>query len=145
MTLTYRKGSMFDSTAQAFAHGVNTQGVMGAGVARQIRERYPTVYSAYREHCEGGYLMPGYTLAVAVTFRNHMIYNLATQDLPGPHARLEWVESALTQMVDKALDYGDLLVAMPKIGCGIGGLNWSDVEPLVAKAATSLDIEVWEL
>ena len=136
---------MFDSNAQAFAHGVNTQGVMGAGVAAQIRERYPSIYRTYQEHCEGGYILPGDAFVMVDTFRNHAIYNLATQDLPGPHARLEWVETALTNMVDKALDYGDVFIAMPKIGCGIGGLDWDSVEPLVAKAATYLDIEVWEL
>ena len=49
--MRYVKGNILDSDADAILHQVNCQGVMGAGLAKQIRGRYPNVYEKYKNAC----------------------------------------------------------------------------------------------
>ena len=51
----YVKGNLLDSNCDYICHQVNCQGVMGSGIARQIRERWPEVYKDYYDHCNGWY------------------------------------------------------------------------------------------
>lgn len=144
MTIVHRTGDLFTTDAPALAHGVNVQGAMSGGIAAQFAKRWPGILFPYRIACGTGGLKPG-DIQVYDQPNGPLIYNLATQRLPGPDARLHWIESALatmrTDMRTRHLDR----VAMPRIGCGIGGLNWHDVEPLIALAATDITIEVWTL
>lgn len=143
--LIEKQGDLFTTTAPAIAHGVNTHGVMGAGVAKLIRARYEHVYDGYRSACLHGHLLPG---GLDVEDGGDVyIYNIASQDKPGPNARLDWlttgVRAALTHADKHDLD----VIAMPRIGCGIGGLDWDDVKPVLEAAAAEFfcDIEVWTL
>ena len=51
MSIHIINGDLFETTAKYICHQVNCKGKMGSGVAKQIRERYPEVYSAYRLEC----------------------------------------------------------------------------------------------
>ena len=53
-------GNLFDSKAQIICHQCNCQGVMGSGVAAEVKRRYPHVYKAYRKDYEQGKLRLGY-------------------------------------------------------------------------------------
>ena len=46
------KGDLLNSTADYICHCVNCQGAFGAGIARQIRRKYPNVYDAYFNYIE---------------------------------------------------------------------------------------------
>lgn len=119
-------GDLFaDTTADAIAHGCNCRGVMGAGVAAQIRRLYPDAYEAYRSACEAG------SFSLGSAQRVGRVWNLATQFDPGPFARLDAIDSAVRAMV---AEQGTGVVAMPRIGAGIGGLAWSDVRRIVTRA-----------
>ena len=57
-------GSIFDVGAQVIVHQVNCMGVMGSGVAKQVRDRFPSVFLAYHHavrtldhNCLGGCLV----------------------------------------------------------------------------------------
>lgn len=45
--ITYQDGNIFDSDAKIICHQVNTYGVMGAGIAAEVKERFPEVYTEY--------------------------------------------------------------------------------------------------
>lgn len=144
--LTLRQGDLFFSGARAVAHGVNIRGFMGAGVAKEFRVRYPSMYEEYRELCLGGGLRAGQMFPWLNPRDGNWVYNLASQDEPGRYARLEWVESSVRAMVDHASVHGVGMVAMPCIGCGIGGLGWPEVERVlsrVARDSVSVHLEVW--
>lgn len=49
MAVVIKEGNVFDSDAKIICHQVNCQGVMGSGVAKEVRERYPKVYEQYHE------------------------------------------------------------------------------------------------
>jgi O-acetyl-ADP-ribose deacetylase (regulator of RNase III) len=143
--LVERDGNLFDSTADAYAHGVNTKGLMGAGIAVSFKRAYPEMYAEYKDICKTSRLSPGSLFTYRAPDR--VIYNIASQDNPGRHARLEWVESGLVCALGRAAEDGVGLLAMPRIGCGIGGLAWDDVRDIIEHYATTtpVDIEVWTL
>lgn len=122
------EGDLFAVPARAIGHGVNCKGVMGAGIARPIREKFPEMYEAYKEECKSGRLKPGGVFPWYEEASDLWIYNMASQDKPGPDARLTWLAEAAASTLEHASKQGIYAVNIPQIGCGIGGLEWADVE-----------------
>lgn len=125
----YFKTDALEFDAPAFAHGVNIMGLMGGGIAYQVAQKYPMVEPAYRNACKTRKLRIGgcFPVTTSRAGASYVIYNLATQVQPGPHGSLTAVDIAVGRMVEHALDNGIDHIAMPRIGCGIGGLRWQDV------------------
>lgn len=145
MIITEVRGDLFDAPELAIGHGVNCVGVMGAGVAKEVRRRYPTTYSLYRLHCEAGRLKPGDIQPVWE--QDRYIINIASQRRPGPYARLEWIRRGIWESV-LFLDAQSITsLAIPRIGCGIGGLNWETVRAGLAELETvrGFDLVVYSL
>lgn len=144
---------MFTTDAYVIGHGVNTYGVMGAGIAAVIRQKFPKVYDYYREQFQRGEARPGnangYLTVWPDTQRGVWVFNLATQDRPGAYARPTWIAESLRWMLQQAHEMGASKVALPRLGCGIGGLDWeSQVRPVfevMAMAFPDVTIEVWSL
>jgi len=130
--IIFREGDLFGSGVMALAHGVNCQGVMGAGIAVQFRGRWPKMFESYRKRCMRGEMIPGDILPWK-TDSGTVIFNLATQRAPGPNARPWMVAAALGRMITEAHhDFGITEIAMPWIGCGIGGLAGNDLRRCLA-------------
>lgn len=112
-------------TCIVIAHGVNTQGVMGAGFAGLVANQYPQVKAEYQAACRAGNLIPGTTQVVHVTFSTLFIANVASQQKPGRDARAEWLATGLDDMYaamrERPATTFDL--RLPLIGAGIGGLS----------------------
>jgi O-acetyl-ADP-ribose deacetylase (regulator of RNase III) len=127
-------------------HGVNDIGVMGAGVAKAISERYPQVRSEYIKWAiDGYYLMEkgkipfqlGNIQVVRVS-KNLSFCNLVSQrgtkpfyDLPP--VRYESICEGLYKVRDFCLDRGINNVCMPRIGCGLAGGNWNRMEKIIGR------------
>jgi len=142
-----RKGNLFDTTAKAVGHGVNTEGVMGSGIAVEFKNRFPKNYQAYRNACLTGLFQPGE--AFVYVEDGMTIANIASQKHPGPNAAYSWL---LTASVDAALNLMDFhhidTLAIPLIGCGIGGLEWPAVEYVLRAVeiiVPNFEFEVWRL
>lgn len=136
-------GDIFDTKAQAIGHGVNVLGVMGAGIALQFKTKFPDMYQAYAYACANGGLEPGGVYAYM--YEDLIVYNIASQANPGADARLEWLESGLYSTAEHAWSLGLDLIALPHIGCGIGGLSLTDVAPLLLdiESYTGVEFELW--
>jgi O-acetyl-ADP-ribose deacetylase (regulator of RNase III) len=124
-----KTGDMFTSDAPALGHGVNCAGVMGAGVAKTFRERYPHNYVNYRAACQSGALRPG--MVHVNREKSVYIINMATQDMPGADATYPRVFEAALNAAQGAVTKGVNRVAIPEIGCGIGGLDWVAVKAVL--------------
>lgn len=137
MTVQYRTGDLFTSDADALAHGCNCQGVMGAGIAVQFRKRYPKMFEDYRARCMNGSFGIGSCFAWDAP-DGKVIYNLGTQKYPGPCARLEDIRTALLTMLRMPTKKNQLIrtIALPRIGCGHGGLKWPDVKNIIEQTAS---------
>lgn len=132
---TIKVGDLFASDADAYAHGVNARGIMGAGIAVAFRLMDPEMYEAYRAHCDrfgdalAGLIFPWYSLG-----SDKIIYNCFTQKVPGRgEARYGLVERSAIAMLFDAEDRGLDTVGLPAIGCGIGGLEAHNVQDLYAR------------
>lgn len=150
MALILRDGSLFDAVEEGtpIGHGVNVWGAMGAGIAAEFKRRYPENYALYQEACSKRELEPGGLLTCddgALPFPSIIIYNIASQEKPGPDARLDWLESGVALAIEDAKNRRLSKIALPRIGCGIGGLNWDEVKMTLEMLAAiyHFDIEVW--
>lgn len=143
-----RTGDMFTTTAKHIGHGCNAKGLMGAGVAKTVRDRYPEVYEKYTLELKYARLVRTSPLGrdiPAAANDGRVIHNLITQDAPGANAEYALVFQAL---MDCAKEAGDVTIAIPLIGCGIGGLYFDDVEHLINAVEVlnpGVEFEVWKL
>jgi O-acetyl-ADP-ribose deacetylase (regulator of RNase III) len=140
MIIYHTKSDIFDLPTEALCHGVNIRGVTG-GLAHAVFTKYPDSYQTYKEACDNGLLTTG--MAFATHEHDRLIYNLTTQDNPGPSASLLWVQEAFVRMRAHAVANHVKSIACPKIGAGIGGLSWPDVEGVIKLVwETARDIEL---
>ena len=137
---------LFSSGASALVNPVNCVGVMGAGLAKQFARRWPAMLNDYKKRCAQRLLQPG-KLDLHERHRYPdgtpvMIVNAPTKNHWRDPSRIEWVEGALVELawrlpiwhqVDKPLgaDTSAPMIAMPALGCGLGGLTFDQVRPLV--------------
>lgn len=143
MVITEVRGDLLGAGLPALAHGCNCSGTMGAGLARDIRRRWPPLYRLYRDACRTGGFLPG---DVLVWPGPPVVYNLAVQLRPGPTASPAAIEVAVARMLDLAETEGVTEIGMPRIGCGPGGLRWAEVGPVLddLAAASAVDLVVFD-
>lgn len=139
MPMTEVTGNLFEQGLPALAHGCNTRGKMGAGIAREFARRYPEMVKEYQEHCRTGAFKLG---IVWVWHADITVYNLATQVNPGRDARLEAIEGTVTKALQHAEARGTRQLGVPRIGAGIGGLPWDDVRDALREASTKSSTEL---
>lgn len=138
-------GDIFNTTADAIGHGVNNCGVMGSGIAKHIRRVVGEDY--YLDYCRNSGL--GGTIGSYHIYSRSNgpdIVNLYTQQNPGPNAEYRHIVSSLGSLASN-YEFGHEIVslALPRIGCGIGGLDWNIVREILRGFGEVMDIEVWEL
>ena len=141
MSIEVRQGDLFASGASGLAHGCNCRGVMGAGIAKSFRDRWPEMYAEYRERCQTGRFILGEVFAYETgnwPTNGIVIFNLATQLDPGPHANLYAIEQSVTTMLALARERVVEEVALPRIGAGIGGLDWAEVQRTLEACAAKV-------
>jgi O-acetyl-ADP-ribose deacetylase (regulator of RNase III) len=150
-----KTGDLFESDAVYLGHGVNVCGVMGAGIAKTFREKYPHNYTNYKAACEAGRLLPGGFMVVPERSVDRdglvLITNLASQEKPGADASYNWLFGSLYSWASQAAEpnrlrlYGGR-IAIPEIGCGIGGLEWDKVKHIIETVEIlypEITFEVW--
>jgi O-acetyl-ADP-ribose deacetylase (regulator of RNase III) len=138
MSFQEKLGDLFGLGLPALAHGCNCQGLMGAGVANQFRVRWPGMFEEYARLCKEG----EFVLGAAMDWPTNMwapevIYNLATQTYPGPDASIIAIENSVKVALRNCEFRGVTALGVPHIGCGIGGLEWEDVRPVLRGCARS--------
>jgi O-acetyl-ADP-ribose deacetylase (regulator of RNase III) len=145
--LIHKTGNIFMTDAPAIGHGVNVHGVMGSGIAVQFRRLFPDMYQEYRKFCKNGALKPGMVYAYHDEQLHLLVMNIASQDAPGPNARIEWLREGVEKVLVVLDNHNISRIALPRIGAGVGGLDWDEVEKVLTELAEAhtADIEVWTL
>jgi O-acetyl-ADP-ribose deacetylase (regulator of RNase III) len=138
------QGNLLEAQVDALVNTVNTEGVMGKGIALQFKKAFPTSYKAYRKECEAGQVRVGKVLVVDLgTLQPRFIIHFPTKKHWRQPSRLEYVKDGLVDLVAQVRALGVRSIAVPPLGCGNGGLAWSDVRPLVVHAFAPLsDVRV---
>ena len=128
--IRYVKDDIFNFPGRFIAHGCNARGVMGSGVAKLIREKYPYAYKEYRSSFETKGLSLGEVQIVKC--RDRTIINMILQENYGrDHKRYVSYDAVANAMVTiEEVLYGEE-IAMPMIGSGLGGGKWSVIESII--------------
>lgn len=143
--IKYITGNLFDSKAIALVNTVNTQGVMGKGIALQFKERYPSNYRLYREACKRGDVEVGtmfITQEREMTGKLRTIINFPTKKHWRFPSKYEYIEDGLKDLKAKIVELNIKSIAIPPLGSSNGGLDWSMVKPMIIKALDGIDCEV---
>ena len=140
MTYTEFEGDLLTLGLPAIGHGCNCRGSMGAGIAKQLRDRYPQMYAAYNAKCRDGSFRPGGFFAWEAD--DTVIYNLATQQEPGPDARLDAIEASVRAALADAQAREIPTLGLPRLGSGIGGLQWTDVADTLRSLAAESPVHL---
>lgn len=139
MTIIKGEGSLFDSGAQALVNATNCVGVMGGGIALAFKNKFPKMFDVYQYKCDRALLHPG---DVDVWIENIdpvlAVLNFPTKDHYKDPSELRYIYSGLEDLINKVQDYHFKSVAIPALGCGLGGLDWVDVK----KALSILEFEL---
>lgn len=155
-------GNIFDSDADIICHQVNVHGVMGAGIAAQIKDRYPEVYEIYSDFCAMSFYSDEKLLGktfIVPTKRYSSSNDCHTFIANCFCQRSEpWSDGSLTDYVFMKYSFESVLkqakshrlskIAIPyKMGCGIAGGDWNIVEKIIHDVFDKADIEVeiWKL
>ena len=139
--ITIKHGNLFDSEVESLVNLVNCAGVMGAGLARAFAIKYPDMEKDYIEYCDEGHLKPGGCFVWYSRDSKKIIINAATKD--GKHydkslgpSKIFWVQSCIDDIADITIKLKLNSIAIPPLGCGLGGLDESKVWPYIYKTYT---------
>jgi O-acetyl-ADP-ribose deacetylase (regulator of RNase III) len=140
------KGNLLEAPVEALVNTVNTQGIMGKGIALQFKQAFPEMFRDYEKACKAGEVQLGKMhvfdlggLAGAARW----IVNFPTKGHWRERSRLTDIEAGLEDLVTTILRLGIRSIAIPPLGCGNGGLNWAEVRPRIEAAFTNLpDVNV---
>ncbi len=140
MALFWRQGDLFQEDVTALVNPVNCVGVMGRGLALQFKRTFPDNFRAYAEACKQGRVQPGrmFVTETQTGAKLRFLINFPTKRHWRAKSRLEDIQAGLLDLarVIRANDIDSL--ALPALGCGLGGLDWALVKPEIERVAASL-------
>jgi O-acetyl-ADP-ribose deacetylase (regulator of RNase III) len=122
---------------------------MGRGIALQFRKEFPENYAAYKKACDRRELVPGRVFVFKLDLLQYPRYviNFPTKRHWKGKSRIEDIQAGLNALVEEVRARGIKSVAVPPLGCGLGGLDWSQVRPMIETAFLALpevDVLVFE-
>lgn len=135
------QGDLFQAAAQTLVNTVNTVGVMGKGIAKEFRQRFPEMYADYVARCKAGSVV----LGKPYLYRRQSapwIINFPTKDHWRSTARLADIRIGLDYLLHHIDEWGVTSIAVPPLGCGLGGLDWAIVGPTLFQYLERLQIPV---
>lgn len=141
-----KRGEFFSAfSADILVNPVNCVGVMGKGLARDFRVRYPDMYDVYREICYHEDMRVGHPILLkkcANKYTNRFvdIILFPTKDNWRDDSRMEWIEEGLENCVSFLDDPGRTAV-FPLLGAGLGGLKETDVKDVMCTHLTREDVK----
>jgi O-acetyl-ADP-ribose deacetylase (regulator of RNase III) len=145
MPAVFLKGDLFATPGlHAFAHGCNCAGAMGAGVAIEFRRRWPRMYDEYVARCADGRFALGDVFPWSEG--EDTVYNLGTQAHWRKKAQRSALSKSVGRMTELAQNAGIDRVGLPRIGAGLGGLDWVRVNRILTEIGgeTTVTLMVFE-
>jgi O-acetyl-ADP-ribose deacetylase (regulator of RNase III) len=140
MSIAWKQGNLLNSEAEILVNPVNCVGVSGAGLAKQFAHEYPEATKMYEYWCQKGDMQIG-----MLWVKSPVLYFPTKEHWRDP-SRLRYIEAGLKFFRD---DFNWKLYhsyAFPPLGCGLGGLKWVEVKPLLVRylGDLTIDVEVYE-
>lgn len=142
--IEYRRGDILNEHTEAIVNTVNCVGIMGRGIAAQFKKVYPQNFKLYATACKREEVQPGRMFVVTVSQLTNPKYiiNFPTKRHWKGKSRIEDIVLGLESLANEVVALELKSIAIPPLGCGLGGLDWSEVKPLIQKFAENLpDVE----
>lgn len=143
--IEYKQGDLLASNVEAIVNTVNCVGVMGRGIALQFKKQYPDNFKYYEAACKGNELAPGKMLVYETNtlINPRLIINFPTKCHWREASKIEYIEAGLFSLLNVIQAYNIKTIAVPPLGCGLGGLEWSEVRQRMESAFARLsDVRV---
>ena len=144
--INFIQGNILESNAYAIVNPVNCEGYMGKGLAYQIKQQYPKTYEDYSIVCKQG----GLSIGQIHCFKENqkMIINFPTKNKWRAKSNISYIIDALPAVVDFIIDNNIKSIAIPPLGCGLGGLEWEEVKQILLEylepIAYKLEIYIYQ-
>ena len=110
---------------------------MGKGIALQFKQAFPEMFKDYQLACKRKEVELGkvyiYDLGGLVGGPRWII-NFPTKGHWRAKSKLTSIRDGLSDLVDSVIELGIKSIAVPPLGCGLGGLDWVEVEPVIRQA-----------
>ena len=143
--ITLKSGDLFQSGAMALVNPVNCVGVMGKGLALEFKKRFPEAFLAYKNACAQK------TVRIGKVFtwveRETLLIHFPTKNHWKDPSKIEYIQSGLP-LLEFAIEWNSVRsIAIPGLGCGLGGLPWGDVKEIIIshfkKTTFSVPVEIF--
>ena len=133
-------GDLLKADVEALVNAVNCAGVMGKGIALQFKRAFPANFQVYEKACRAGNVVPGRMLIheIGGSLRPRYIINFPTKRHWRAASLVEDVESGLRSLAKDVRRLNIRSIAVPPLGCGLGGLEWQVVRPMIEQAFDDL-------
>jgi O-acetyl-ADP-ribose deacetylase (regulator of RNase III) len=139
------KGNILEADAEALVNTVNCEGFMGKGIALQFKQAFPENFKAYASACHAGRVVPGrmFIFDNGRLINPRYVINFPTKRHWRGKSRIADIRSGLEALLADLRRLDLHSIAMPPLGCGLGGLDWREVRPMIVKAFSELpDVRV---
>ena len=139
--IEYKKGDILCEGVEALVNPVNCVGVMGRGLALQFKKAFPENFKAYVAGCERNEVQPGrmFIFRTGQLTNPKYIINFPTKRHWRDKSRIEDIDSGLVALVDEISSRNIRSIAIPPLGSGLGGLDWSNVRPRIENSLRTRD------
>ncbi len=143
--LEERQGSIFNAPCRVLVNPVNCEGIMGKGLALEFKQRFPDAFESYRQACVRKELKPG-ALHDFWLEGGRRIVHFPTKTLWRSPSKMAYIEAGLPVLVEWVQMNAIESIAIPALGCGLGGLSWHAVKQRIEEAFAELQsrgVDVW--
>lgn len=133
--IEYKIGNILTENAEALVNTVNCVGIMGRGLALQFKEVFPENFKSYAVACKQNQVQPGrmFVYETDQLTNPRYIINFPTKRHWRDKSRIEDIDAGLIALAEQIRSHNILSIAIPALGCGLGGLDWLEVRPRIEK------------
>jgi O-acetyl-ADP-ribose deacetylase (regulator of RNase III) len=141
----FTTGNLFESDAEALVNTVNTVGVMGKGIALMFKEAFPENFKAYEIASKRKQVNIGHMFVTQTgdLYGPKWIINFPTKQHWRSPSKPQWILEGLSDLKEVIRKNNIRSVAIPPLGAGNGGLEWSEVRSMIEESLAELsDVEI---
>ena len=139
--IKFATGDILKADTECLVNTVNCVGIMGRGIALQFKKTYPDNFKSYQAACKRQEVLPGQMFVYdteQLTYPRYII-NFPTKRHWRGKTRMDDIESGLVSLVEVIKAKNIRSIAIPPLGCGLGGLDWEEVKPRITSALDALE------
>jgi len=139
--IDYKRGDILREDVEALVNTVNCVGIMGRGIALQFKNAFPENFKTYAAACDRNEVQPGRMLVFETDRLTNPKYiiNFPTKRHWRGKSRIEDIDAGLVALVNEIRSRNIHSIAIPPLGSGLGGLDWSTVRPRIENSLRSLN------